>query len=378
MEKNGHSSNGEFTEKIIQAVSPIIKKSIADAGLSYLEETHGYNGTEIKRVDKPEDVLKLPDSDFVGDFFVAKTFSPQEMYERLKNRRDYEELQPFIPKEPLEVRLVLGVNADPFPMLINPIDTKPESGAGSFKRTRTLDMLAGKIVRSITDKYKPTDLIDIYNLIKGRYISNGNPLKNLDPSSPDNRLDTLRTLIMAYMPMSRGVWPENNNLLSTFQDTPENKRRFLERVEPEIAANKMPALREKVDDIFATINQLLVNVTGPSKQNTCGPLNLTKNEKAFFDGIDGYREEQEIPSAKPAKGMFALLSKNRKTTHETTVRIRIEPQINVELLKHEHPEAFKKYPELATNIGHNPILESKVMERKHSAGTDTGSIEMDF
>src|SRR5690606_35860145 len=131
--------------------------------------------------------------------------------------------KPYITDEPIEVKLVIGANDKPFPVLMGSRDTLPESKEGSFKRTRAYDMLAGKIVRSMTDKYKPTDFIDIYNLIKATNKSDGTPHIDLDPNSPSNELDALRVLIVSYMPMSRGIYPERENLLSTFEDTPEKK-----------------------------------------------------------------------------------------------------------------------------------------------------------
>lgn len=375
IEKGATADN--FSANLSANVAPIIKQTIINSGLSFVSEENRYGVINTTRANSPDEIFALPNAAFVGDFFVTKTFSPDEIRASLKSRPDYEELKSFMPQEPLEVRLVIGVNDKPFPVLMDPIDTTPESGKGSFKRTRALDMLAGKIVRSMTDKYKPTDFIDIYNLIKGTNKSDGKPLIDLNPQSPTNDLDALRVLIVSYLPMSRGLYPGRADLLSIFENSPAKKARFIEQVKGQIAANKLPLLAAHVDDIFATINATIQAAMHKKPGQSHGPLNLTAREKRFFDEIDGNGNLEATDAKNETQGWRPRLTR-RAPLQVIMKTVQAEPRINVRLLEEEHPLAFRKYPELGHNIANNAILRAKVNERRYGATSGVTELPLDF
>jgi hypothetical protein len=263
--------------------------------------------------------------------------------------------------------------------LLKPKETKTDGGQGKFKRARSLDMLAGKIVRCMTDKYKATDIIDIYNLCHSSFQDSGKPFVNIDPQSPENHLDVLRVLIASFMPMSRGVYPSRDNLLSVFADTPERKKKFLTDIEGQIAAHKIGAIRESVDEIFKGVNDALGIIMCRKPRGAHGVLNLTDGELAFVNEIVGWKEDTVVikPEAPPIRIGRITIRKRRDAIEEAT-RERIEPAINVTHLQKEYPEVFKKYPELADNIKRNPILCDTVSVAKYGTSPAVGDSPGDF
>lgn len=368
------SYKNDFEPNLLASVPPIIRQAIVDSGFSYIRiKDHIGKHTEESRID---DVQSMPGHSFLGDFFLVNTFTPEEMHERLQNRNDYNNLKTCIPNEPLDVRLVIGTNDKPFPLLMDPIDTAPESGQGTFKRTRALDMLAGKIVRSMTDKYKPTDFIDIYNLVNSTCEADGKPYINIDPESPDNHIDALRVMIISYMPMSRGIYVDRPTLLSTFQDTPKRKETFIERVRDQIATDRLPELEDHIDDIFSAVNDTMSTVMGQRSTPSHGPLNLTDTENQFIDEINGHYAISKKETS-PEKSGIKFLGITFRKQVDATYNIKLgEARINTGLLTESYPEVFEAYPDLEHNIKNNSILHAKMLE--HRFGRQNNDVAFDM
>ena len=280
--------SAEFAQRISSHAVPIIKTAITNGDFN-LETTR--SGTDPK-VYYPAEIKPLANSTFLGDFFITKTFSVDDIHKALQKHPEYEELKKLTPEEPITVKLVLGVNEKPFPALMDPIETTPESGEGKFHRTMALDMLAGKLVRSMTDKYKPTDLIDIYNLFHATRRDTGEPWLRLKPDEPNSVANTVRALVVSYLPMSRGIRPEQPELLRTFKNTPDNKSKFMQEVQEQIDARKLPELESYVDRIFDTLGIITTTIFSQRSQPSHGPLNLSDRELDFVNEIDGKRRKK--------------------------------------------------------------------------------------
>jgi hypothetical protein len=360
-EADGTSDADDFKYKYKKFVSPLIKKTAIDCGFDYMSET----GKEVCACA----LRNLPADHFAGEFFLRQTFSPQQMHDQLRTRSDYEEIKSFIPSEPKQVLLRIGANELPFPHILQPVNFHIDSRGHlegrkiTLKRSNRIDMLAGKLARCMEGFKKPTDLIDIYNLVKGYHPSDNAPIVDVNPQSPKNDLETLRVLIDARLIFMRMHEPYNRtNLFDTFKDTPENRALFIEKCKDQIAENRMPELKAMAGDIFQTCDKLIHDVYAPRSKVRIGAGNFTQNEVDFFDHAWGRKPLNiEKTGQAPSVTLFGKVFHKKQPVKPMEKEL-AEPFINIQALKKEFPKAFEKRPHMDRDITCNPLINNFVDE----------------
>lgn len=370
-------SRDEMNAKYEKYVAPMLRKAVKESGLDVigLRGDHAVANAQIGEQDK------LPDSFFADHFLVTRDFTAGQIHETLRSRHDYEQLKDSIPREGLKVPLYISSSPLPPPLIIDPSpffhgpwnhekgaheheDGQPvhRENAIVLKRSNRVNMLADKLRKNIVRQdFKPTDLMDVYNLIKAQ-TPDGKPLMDLDPASPTNVLEDIRVALIATMAtfdvkiMSADKRSVREDLLRPFEYTPENARRFHEIADNQIASN-VPVTDDELKEMYRSINELMDKIKNLRREKEAddgryqdgkvyGPLNFTKNDLDFLASPEGYIYKPGLQG--------------------TTT---ISPRIAIDKLETEYPATFEKYPTLSANIVKYHKLNERVEANKHEAAT---------
>ena len=191
----------------------------------------------------------------------------------------------------------------------------------------------------IPERFKPTDFIDIYNLL---HSESAEPLFDFNPNSPTNHLEHLRALIVANLPIFNFYDPlKLNNVLANYSDSDENVERFKKNT-AETVSKYSNFTDQQIKTILKECRQFLKTIMLPRKgEKWHGPLHLTMDDANFIAHINRC---EVMPGFSGIRGL----------------PIGRESSIDVELLRKQYARTFKRYPELARNISNNHYLNDRI------------------
>lgn len=342
----------DFSSRYVEKICPLLKRSCAEGGFSVIIPEAGKAETRYAN----GDIARIPDKKLADDFIISKHFTYDEAKEKITQAFP-EHADVYLAsldalmgdRKSADIELIISSTPVPTPTLLEPVKFNIHNGNPAhvpLKRDDKLNMLAAKIVRNlIKERFKPTDLIDIYNLLHAKADK---PLFNFDASSPDNQLDDLRCLIVANLAIFNCKEPWNNSdLLANFETSLENLKRFEALTENNVSKYG-EFTEESIKTIVEECRAFIGRVMAPREEKGHGPLNLTEKDVNFITGVSGY---QVLPG----------LNGTRMT----------EPRIRPELLQGQYPSIFARHPELAGNLKHNHYLNDRaelVAERRQQIG----------
>lgn len=401
-QKTGYHLNPS-EEVYLEKVCPVLQKAIYESGFN-LKRAQNKLQTSFRVTENPE-IMELELPYFTNDYYLTYSFAPGEVEHLL--RPQWQELSPhFQSGKDVEVHLSISSHQRHFPIIMKPIPmySRLDDGEESkLRRADRYDMLAGKIARSLTPSFKPTDLIDIYNLYHGT-IDSGRPILEIGQREDvRDHSSVLRLLVLHYIMMSNSALPnlESPDLFRHVQPNEANYRVFEQVVREQISSHRQEELLSRKLEIFGTNMWLIGRIfpEGPANEKRYGVLNLRKEEVEYVLSYYGrswpeQKSENKGSATSGIANLFgSLFSRGLKPLHTAVekqlvhtgifqdagyVRTdfgQLDCKMNLEKIRPLYAHADALYPDIFRNLGRHDLLQGLMQERIFGAPTSEFGIE---
>jgi len=389
-------ANDEFYEKNCNThLTQFLKKVVLDNNLDVGFE-QGKNSGIFREVLGKSAIDALDLSLFSHDFHVTKVFNYDEVMAQIHTREDKGFLQTVIERDPhlwdaqhhkmkadVKIRLTISPNMpnermsiqaltfllNPDPLYPGPYH--PKDGKVPLFREQALDMIAGKIVRAMKRgrEFKPTDMLDLYNICNAHP-----PIIDLESTAPGSDLETLRALVVTYLADAdvRAPYDKGRNLRVAFENSPENRQRFMAVASKEIATHRMPD-EVTIGNMFKTADALVDKIFAKKPGKSAhGPLNYTDNDVRFAATVAGIDPETILNPPKPVKSSFLSRLSPRGVCTKTKEYVRpFEPTLRLDCLQAEYPQVFEMHPEISVHLKNSQTFQTLIAQaREQQMGKD--------
>ncbi len=371
---SGNSYSTTISDAEFQAiVTPRIRAAIISSQFELWLPEPNYTEKQPHKVEHKlsnGEIRALDSLPLRKDFYVAKSFTKDEIIALLKDDPEYEQIEPYIrnhfdakKREVKTVCLCISPHTEHFPLIMQPISLFRDSngeGVSQLVRANRFDMLAGKIARSMGSNMKATDIVDIYNMIHG---TTGAGKPTIDTSKDSVDLDLIRLLTMNYLLCAYGQFDcKKPGLLRNFEPSEANAENFKTSTSHQIVEYKQPELHSQLNKIFSSVNDFIALVFRKKSQGlSFGPLNLTLGEYNYIGEFGG--EAKIRPKQIPGKRSWRDILSGR--TPPTTLGFEADSSassyiIDTKALEQEFPKVFEKYPNFGDLLKKNTLLQSKL------------------
>lgn len=419
---NGGKYSGRNTttkEEFQRYFAPLLAKATKKAGFDLWIPDRGFTGESkgtIKDKIANADINDDASFSFVGDYYIAMKFTREQIVEALQHHPDYKKIEPYIishfdtkGREYKTVCIAISAHDEHFPAMMKP-DFLFHKGQFDYARmikprylddmplvgmARRYDMLAGKLARSMGANFKPTDLIDIYNLIKGHqdYQSAEDPDVYWCVSA-ENRIDlqVIRLLTINYLMLGyRQLDTNSPSLLDNFKNTPENKAKVITKLKTQIVEFRQQEVFDKLDEIYEEVSTFVSAIFGKIQEGSYwndvpkyevpdeGLLNLTQGERNYIACFHGYQpmvaDEVELDKTfwqkllrRPADTKIALVAKDPSKPSEASIAVDelVATYRLVFSVVYEMDDMFKEW------LSKNTLLNQKLQFNKYGAEVASG------
>ncbi len=338
----------EFEKKYIQYVAPLIRNVVIELGL-WVEDPK-----DRSKIYPPEEALNLPLEFFAEEFFASRLYDKEHVQKIISKRHpNYDTIMEYcdeIPQVDNKFRIYVDVSSStlPVPCVMEPLPLSTprwREGCLQVMRTDREEIVASKLSRATSHpligrlKYKPTDLIDLSNLIHAEPKS----VLRLDKNDPNNMWEDLRVLYLVYL-MIDGLNEKHllrEDLFKPFEFTSENIVAFRKETDPQIVRTKQISNQE-LRGIYGDCKGMVTEIS--QLREGQGPLNLTDNDLLFVTSLQGYKRLPSFPGAAP---------------------VQMDAFIDVDPLIKEYPQVFARYPNLRKGIQDYHRLNDRVDQHNY-------------
>ncbi|MCI5048720.1 MAG: hypothetical protein MRY32_00090 [Rickettsiales bacterium] len=251
--------------------------------------------------------------EMVFQYGVKRHFSFSEIEQIAASRPD---ISSEAPREGMDVWLPLQLIPGSRPLL------KPRflNEGDNISLRQPIEMVGAKLALCFDkESDKPTHLIDLYNLIHAKPA-----IMNIDPASPNNDLDQLRTLTV--LGLAQAGAPSEGLDISHLLPTEENVDRMYEAFRARYEHHGTTIKKAYIKQQLEEVSQLVHTVLGGQGEQ----IELSANETDFLKALN-------------------------HPTHAS-----VDANIRTDLLKADHPQVFEAHPELEKNIVENDFMRDRV------------------
>lgn len=388
--------NTTTKEEFMKFFAPRLAQAVRLAGFDLWTtkmSASGNSSGEIKDRYANNELEALDPALFTGEYYITIRLTKDEIVEALKHDRHYGLIKPYIDDHfvtkarPFKtICIAISADTEHFPTFMEP-DTmfhKNEYERFRIQKPRyfddvpllgmsnRFDMISGKLARCMGPAYKPSDLLDIYNLITHRdpMIFNYDNERLVDKGNHID-MEVVRLLTINYLACGYGYFDgSDKGLLKNFENTRENKDKVIAVLRKQIIEYKQEWLFRNLDRIYATINEFIGALFKVKTEGLAfGPLNLTVGERSYIAGLNGTVPLKAVQVAQP-QGFLDRVILRRQPEVRTEVQAagKAEFGILLDRVVEEFPCTFGfVHPRMKPNILRNSTLNAKLARNMHGA-----------